>query len=124
VLFLVSYVLVVNWTLLPIVFAALVDSFVAASRRGVAEARARRAREARRGLVIQHTLDPLLRFLTVHYVDDADLSGRLGRLFKVPCALTQMCITYGNPAARLKPARSRPPQGAKPWPWWGGLQLC
>jgi hypothetical protein len=33
--------------------------------------------------MIRHTLDPLLRYLTAHYVDDADLTDRLQRLFKV-----------------------------------------
>jgi hypothetical protein len=49
----------------------------------MAEARAARIREAKAGRLIRHTLDPLLRHLTAHYVDDADLTDRLQRLFKV-----------------------------------------
>jgi hypothetical protein len=47
------------------------------------QAREKRIREAKAGRLIKYTLDPLLRYLTMHYTDDADLSDRLQRLFKV-----------------------------------------
>jgi hypothetical protein len=54
-----------------------------------AEARAARIREAKAGRMIRHTLDPLLRHLTAHYIDNADLSDRLQRLFKVAAGRQQ-----------------------------------
>ncbi len=63
--------------------AVLVENFVIISERAADEARQERIREAKAGRLIKYTLDPLLRYLTMHYTDDADLSDRLQRLFKV-----------------------------------------
>jgi hypothetical protein len=61
----------------------LVENFVITSKRAADEARQERIREAKAVRQIKYTLDPLLRYLTMHYTDDADLSDRLQRLFKV-----------------------------------------
>ena len=40
--------------------------------------------ELKSARLITYTLDPLLEFLTSRYIDDADLTDRLHRLFEVP----------------------------------------
>jgi hypothetical protein len=83
VFFVCSFVLIVNWTLLQVCVAVLLESFVGT----------RRQREQKRlfghmedliGLgMIRHPLDPLLEGLAREYTDDADLSRRLKELFEV-----------------------------------------
>jgi hypothetical protein len=67
----------------PPSLAILVENFVILSKQAADEARQKQIREAKAGRQIKYTLDPLLRYLTMHYTDDADLSDRLQRLFKV-----------------------------------------
>ena len=81
-LFLTTYVLLVNWTLLPVSMAVLVDSFVVVSAGAAREEREQRIFAAKDSQLIKYTLDPLLRHLTTYYVDDADLKDRLQRLFQ------------------------------------------
>jgi hypothetical protein len=81
-LFLTTYIMVVNWTLLPVSMAVLVDSFVVVSANAAREDRERRIFLAKDSQLIKYTLDPLLRHLTTHYIDDSDLTDRLQRLFQ------------------------------------------
>ena len=59
VLFLTTCVLLVNWTLLPISMAVLVDRFVAVSASAAAEERAQRVREAKDSQVVSKYLAAL-----------------------------------------------------------------
>jgi hypothetical protein len=102
-LFLTSYVLLVNWTLLPVSMAVLVDSFVVVSANAAREDRERRIFAAKDSQLIKYTLDPMLRHLTTYYIDDADLKDRLQRLFQArsllvmtPLALTptECCLPF------------------------------
>ncbi len=83
VFFLDSFILVVNWTLLPITLAILVNNFVIISTESENEERERAYVEKRGHNMITYPLDPLIDYLTKQYVDDADLSDRLQRLFLV-----------------------------------------
>lgn len=80
--FLTTYVLLVNWTLLPISMAVLVDRFIFVSAQAEEEERQARVRAAKSSRMISYALDPLMEFLTTHYVDEADLRERLRRLFQ------------------------------------------
>jgi hypothetical protein len=83
VFFVSSYVVVVNWTLLQICVAVLLDSFVSTRRRFEAEREAKQLEAAAARGTIRSTLDPLLESLARHFSDDADLTSRLRDLFKV-----------------------------------------
>ncbi len=84
VFFLYSFILLVNWTLLPITLAILVNNFVIISTDVEKEERERAYREKKSRAMITYPLDPLIEYLTKLYVDDVDLTDRLQRLFKVP----------------------------------------
>ena len=75
VFFIASFVVVVNWTLLQICVAVLLDSFI----------RTRRSQQEVASCgTIRSTLDPLLECLAWDYADNHDLSRRLVKLFEVP----------------------------------------
>ena len=81
--FVCSYVVIVNWTLLQICVAVLLDTFVSTRQMHENE----RMEEKMKDLVARGTircaLDPLLECLTKEYTDDADLSQRLHEIFQV-----------------------------------------
>ncbi len=91
VFFVGSYVVVVNWTLLQICVAVLLDSFVSTRRQFEAEREAKQLEAAAARGTIRSTLDPLLESLARDFSDDADLTFRLNDLFKVTVSLRQ-CI--------------------------------
>lgn len=78
-----SYVIIINWTLLQICVAVLLDTFVSTRQMHEDE----RMEEKMKDLVARGTircaLDPLLERLTKEYTDDSDLSQRLNELFQV-----------------------------------------
>jgi len=82
-IFAISYFVVVNWTLLQVTVAILLNSFVGA----ISTAEEEETRAAMHGMkskeLLRNTLDPLLGKLTLDYVDDHDLSLRLAALFKL-----------------------------------------
>ncbi len=73
----------VNWTLLQICVAVLLDSFVSTRRQFDMERQAKQSEAAAARGTIRSTLDPLLESLARHFSDDADLTFRLKDLFKV-----------------------------------------
>lgn len=83
VFFVCSFVIIVNWTLLQICVAVLLDSFVSTRRQREEERMAGKVEEIMGKGMIRHPLDPLLEGLTKEYTDDADLSKRLKELFEV-----------------------------------------
>jgi hypothetical protein len=89
VFFVGSYVVVVNWTLLQICVAVLLDSFVSTRRQFEAEREAKQLEAAAARGTIRSTLDPLLESLARDFSDDADLTFRLNDLFKVTVSLRQ-----------------------------------
>ncbi len=83
VFFVGSYIVMVNWTLLQICVAVLLDSFVSTRRQFEMERQAKQSEAAAARGTIRSTLDPLLESLARHFSDDADLTFRLKDLFKV-----------------------------------------
>ncbi len=83
VFFVGSYVVMVNWTLLQICVAVLLDSFVSTRRQFEEEREAKQLEAAAARGTIRSTLDPLLEGLARDFSDDADLTCRAHELFKV-----------------------------------------
>ena len=83
-LFVDSFVLIVNWTLLPVAMAIMVNNFFIISAATEREEEERRRAAAERQQAVTFPLDPLVENLTRHFVDSADLSVRLQRIFRVP----------------------------------------
>jgi hypothetical protein len=81
--FLVTYIFVVNWTLLQVSVAVLLDRFISSSVDMQAEKRAIKEAELIARRHGRTALDPVLRILSKSAVDDADLSTRIQGLFKV-----------------------------------------
>ena len=84
VFFFVSFIVIVVWTMLPVVVAILLENFTNATR--VEELASERKKMARSGLdKMQHTLDPIFEVLS-HYNTDLDLSQKIYNLFQVMVA--------------------------------------
>ncbi len=81
--YLVSYIIVANWTLLQVCVAILLDNFITANAVSHTEMEAARIQQTMNRKLFLNTLDPLLEKFTVDYNDDLDLSTRLQDLFKV-----------------------------------------
>ena len=81
--YLVSYIIVANWTLLQVCVAILLDNFINANAVSHAEREAAQIQQMMNRKLFLNTLDPLLEKFTVDYNDDTDLSTRLQDLFKV-----------------------------------------
>ena len=79
IIFIVSYFVVVVWTMLPIVVAILLENFTNAARQlDVEEHHAKLQDE---GIdKMEHTLDPMVRMLT-YYTTDSDLSHKIHHLY-------------------------------------------
>jgi hypothetical protein len=82
-IFLVTYIFVVNWTLLQVSIAVLLDRFISSSVEMQSEKRALKEAEYIAKRQGRTALDPLLRILVKTAVHDADLSTRIQSLFKV-----------------------------------------
>ena len=67
VLFFISYVLLVNWTLLQACVAVLVDNFISSSAQSQVKEQALVNEERKSRLVIKSSLDPLLARLIIGY---------------------------------------------------------
>jgi hypothetical protein len=96
VVFVGSYIVVVNWTLLQICVAVLLDSFLSTRRQFEEEAELKQLEAAAARGTIRSTLDPLLEGLARDYSDDADLSCRLRDLFKVLNAIQPERVVAKN----------------------------
>ena len=79
--FIISYVLVINWTLLQVSVAVLLDNFVSETAREKAHQRSLQIEETRAKDNMGNPLDPLLKIIANEYVDDQDLDQCLRRLF-------------------------------------------
>ena len=82
-IFIVTYIFVVNWTLLQVSVAVLLDRFISSSVDMQSEKRAVKEAELVAKRHGRTALDPILRILSKSAVDDADLSARIQSLFKV-----------------------------------------
>ena len=90
--FFISYVLVVNWTLLQACVAVLVDNFITSSAQSQIDDLARVKEERRNRMIMKSSLDPLLGRIIKDYTDERDLSSRLLNLFKVLCFSSFSCV--------------------------------
>ena len=79
--FIISYVLVINWTLLQVSVAVLLDNFVSETAREKAHQRSLQIEETRAKDNMGNPLDPLLKIIANEYVDEQDLDQFLRRLF-------------------------------------------
>ena len=90
--FLVTYIFVVNWTLLQVSVAVLLDRFISSSVEMQSEKRAIKEAEYIARKQGRTALDPLVRILVKTAVDDADLSTRIQGLFKVAIHSAYDCL--------------------------------
>ena len=92
--FVISFILIINWTLLQICVAVLLDKFVSTRQMREDE----RMKDNLENLVARRTirsaLDPLLERLAKEYTDDADLSRRLHELFEVSRASVHYVLDH------------------------------
>lgn len=84
--YIVSFIIVVNWTLLQVSVAVLLDNFVSETTREKTashelEIEAKRSRDS-----MGNVLDPLLRTIANEYVDRDHLKAFLSELFGMLCA--------------------------------------
>jgi len=77
-----TFIFVVNWTLLPIAVALLINNFIVLSENDDASLRECARALLRRIGVENHPLDPLVENLIRQFVDDGDLTDRLSRMFQ------------------------------------------
>lgn len=96
VFFVGSYIVVVNWTLLQICVAVLLDSFLSTRRQFEEEVEFKQLEAAAARGTIRSTLDPLLEGLSRDFSDDADLTCRLRELFKVTSATYALDTTTSH----------------------------
>jgi hypothetical protein len=82
-LFILSFVVINNWTLLQVSVAVLLDRFISATFQMENEERESKKAELKKTRQVASTLDPLLAKLVNDYVDDQDLTIRLHTLFQV-----------------------------------------
>jgi hypothetical protein len=80
-LYIFSFVLIVNWTLLQVSVAVLLDNFVTETSREKNEKLSLALSEERAKDSVGNVLDPLLQTLSNEYVDDAQLEQQLKALF-------------------------------------------
>jgi hypothetical protein len=89
--YIISYVILINWVILQVTVAILLESFVTVSARMEREEE-RQAQEARKRIERRDSpLDPLFERLARKYIGDEDLSLRISALFQVcfeDCKLT------------------------------------
>ena len=81
--YVMSYIIVANWTLLQVCVAILLDNFIKASAVSQQEREDELLKQTMSQKLFLNALDPLLEKFTVDHNDDADLSMRLQELFKV-----------------------------------------
>ena len=81
--YIISFVIIINWVILQVTVAILLESFVTVSARMEREEE-RQAQEARKRIERRDSpLDPLFERLARKYTGDEDLSFRLKALFDV-----------------------------------------
>ena len=83
VLFVVSFVIIVNWTLLQVTVAVLLNSFLSASQSIEVEEQEQSRAAKRDAAQVNHCLDPLLRSIVRDYTCEKDLVMRMQGLFQV-----------------------------------------
>lgn len=80
--YLVSYIVIVNWTLLQVTVAVLLDNFVSATAQSEEEDRMQEL-EDNPVRIVAHSLDPLLAVLVNTYDTREDLTMRIHGLFDI-----------------------------------------
>ena len=84
-IFIMSFILICNWTLLQVSVAVLLDNFVEETAREKEEKHQLFMNHKRAKDSIGNVLDPLLRMLATEYIDEDDLSAQLSALYSILC---------------------------------------
>ena len=87
-LYVMSFILICNWTLLQVSVAVLLDNFGNETAREKDEKHQLFMEHKRSKDSIGNVLDPLLRMLSMEYIDETDLSLQLSSLFQLLCSMT------------------------------------
>jgi len=87
-LYVMSFILICNWTLLQVSVAVLLDNFVNETARAKDEKHVLFMEHKRSKDSIGNVLDPLLRMLSMEYIDERDLSLQLSLLYQLLCSMT------------------------------------
>ena len=82
-MYVMSYIIVTNWTLLQVCVAILLDNFITANATTQQEREAEILLQEMNRKLFLNALDPLLERFVLQYNDDMDLSSRLQELFQV-----------------------------------------
>jgi Ca2+-binding EF-hand superfamily protein len=109
VVFIFSFIVIVNWTLLQVSVAVLLDKFVSATAEMEQEERDMRVQAIKKTQQVHNTLDPLLEKMTRDYVDEEDLTNRLSDLFSVLDSDSSGKICFAELCAELKKLDFNPP---------------
>jgi hypothetical protein len=100
--FVMSFVIVVNWTLLQVSVAVLLDNFISETAREKKEIQDLEMEELRARDNMGNVLDPLIKIIAGEYIDDRDLSQFVRRMFVFFADLSQVCA----PNCQLQPMKS------------------
>jgi voltage-gated sodium channel len=92
--FVMSFVIVVNWTLLQVSVAVLLDNFISETAREKKEIQDLQMEELRAKDNMGNVLDPLIKIIATEYIDDRDLSEFVRRMFMFFADLSQVCIPH------------------------------
>jgi hypothetical protein len=92
--FVMSFVIVVNWTLLQVSVAVLLDNFISETAREKREIQALEMEELRAKDNMGNVLDPLTKILAGEYIDERDLSQFVRRMFVFFADLSQVCAPH------------------------------
>jgi voltage-gated sodium channel len=92
--FVMSFVIVVNWTLLQVSVAVLLDNFISETAREKKEIQDLEMEELRARDNMGNVLDPLIKIIAGEYIDDRDLSQFVRRMFVFFADLSQVCAPH------------------------------
>ena len=84
-IYIMSFILICNWTLLQVSVAVLLDNFVCETAREKEEKHQLFMEHKRAKDSLGNVLDPLLRMLATEYIDENDLSAQLSALYAILC---------------------------------------
>ncbi len=82
-LFLLTYIIIVNWVLLQVSVAVLLDNFINTTGNIEQEEEFRKSNETRKLEQLENPLEPLLDQISNKFLSDNDLNDTLLLLFKV-----------------------------------------
>ncbi len=95
-LFLITYVILINWFFFQVSIAVLLDNFHLASK-AILLKRKQELIKKRKSNQLSNPLGPLLLCLSQDFVDESDLTKRIHKLFKVSLTLVLTSSGAGGP---------------------------